>query len=109
MMGIQVAGVILMAVMGYMTFLYYKKSVLSKSEAVFFITIWGMTAYITLFPESISVLSNRLWLIRKMDFVLVVGIAFSVFLSFLAWLQQKQVRKQIEKLVDQKTETKWIE
>lgn len=107
MMGIQIAGVILMVFMGYITFVYYKKQVLTKIEAVFFIAIWGTTAVITLFPSLIDVLSQRMYMIRKLDLIIAVGIGLSLFLSFLSWLKYKAIQKQMEKLIDQKTETKW--
>ncbi len=100
MLGIQVVGIIFGLFMLYLTFLHLKRKEFTFVEAMGWFALWISIAFMTLFPNSLDFLvKGVLNLKRPLDFFIICGFLFLIFVTFFNYSQNRKNDKKIEKIV----------
>jgi hypothetical protein len=97
--GIQIVAVIFSLAMTYVTFLHFKKRELAYFEALFFFLIWLGAILLTVFPKSIDFILTTFHIYRLLDLATIVGFMFLIGLAYKNYLEIKDLKRKIEKLV----------
>ena len=100
--GIQIVVIIFSFFMFYVTFLHFKKRELSLGEALFFSLLWLGAIFLTVFPKSVDFILKTFRIYRLLDLATIVGFAVLVGLSFKNYLEIKDLKKKLEKIVREK-------
>lgn len=99
-MGIQLLGVLFGLFMIYLTFLNRKRKDYTSKESLVWIILWTGFIYVALFPNSLDFLVKRtLGLQRPLDFFIIIGFMFMVFISFYTYSIVRKNQKKLEELV----------
>ncbi len=100
MLGIQLIGVAFGLAMIYFAFLHYKRREFTGAEFGAWIILWVCISLVALFPNSLDFLIKRvLSLQRPLDFFIICGFLFLMFLSFYNYSAVRRMEKRIQKLV----------
>lgn len=100
MLGIQLIGILFGAFMLYFSFLHYKRREFTGAEFSGWILIWVCVSLVALFPNSLDILVKKILnLKRPLDFFIICGFLFLVFLSFYNYSATRKMEKRIQKLV----------
>ena len=102
MLGIlQTLGMMYIALMLYLTFLYYKKNNFSARSFSFWVVVWAFGAILLLFPQSASDLTEKLTVARVIDFYLILGLMFFSIICFINFATVRRTEQKVEDLVRQ--------
>lgn len=85
--------------MFYVTFIYWKKKLLSKRVFAGWIVIWIGFFLCSLFPKMLEPLLKELFFVRAMDFGMIVAFMILTFLTVENNVRIKKYEEQLEKLV----------
>jgi hypothetical protein len=96
---LQTIGIAYVLFMLYLTFLYYKRNSYSGSSFAFWIVVWAFGGLLLAFPESASVLTQRLHVARTLDFYLIMGLMFFSVIAFLNFRTASRTEAKVEELV----------
>ena len=99
LLGIQIIGLLFAIGIMYFTFLHYKRKEFSKPELMFWLLIWVLFGFVTLFPGSLDFIVESLSISRTMDFFTVLGFLFLTALTIQNYLIVKKNNKKLENLV----------
>jgi len=98
--GIQILAVLFGLFMLYLTFLHRKRKEFTTRESVVWVIMWLGFMYVALFPGSLDFLVKRtLGLQRPLDFFIIVGFMFMVFMSFYIYGIVRNTQKKLEDIV----------
>lgn len=100
--GIQIVAIIFSLLMIYLTFLNLKKKELALGEALFFFLIWVGAILLTVFPKSVDFILTTFHIYRLLDLATIVGFMIIMALVFKNYLETKELKKKIEKIVREK-------
>lgn len=98
-LGIQIIGILFAFFMMYYTFLRYKRKEFTIKEYSFWLIFWGAFASMTLFPQVLDPVLQTLNIVRAMDFFVVGGFLFLIFISFYTYTLVRKDQKRIEEIV----------
>ena len=99
-LGIQLLGVLFGLFMLYLTFLHRKRRDYTTKETFAWIIMWIGFIFVALFPSSLDFLVKRtLGLQRPLDFFIIVGFMFMVFISFYTYNIVRKNQKKLEEIV----------
>lgn len=98
--GIQLLGILFGLFMIYLTFLHRKRKDYTVKEAFVWTVLWIGFMYVALFPNSLDFLVKRtLGLQRPLDFFIIVGFMFMVFISFYTYSIVRNNQRKLEEIV----------
>lgn len=97
--GIQILGVLFGFFMVYYNFLQYKRKEFTIREYGFWFAFWGSFVVITLFPQVLDPLLATFGIIRALDFFMITGLLFLIFIIFYTYVQIRRTQKKLEEIV----------
>lgn len=98
-LGIQILGIVFGIFLIYFTFLNYKRKEFSKAELVIWAIVWVMFIYLTLLPNSLDFVAEKLNLVRTMDFLTILGFMFLISFTFYNYQLNIHNRRKLERVV----------
>jgi hypothetical protein len=96
---LQTLGVAYLALMLYLSFLYYKRNNYSLRSFIFWACVWAVGIVLLVIPQTTSVLTQRLRVPRVIDFYLILGLMFFSIICFLSYAAVRRNEAKIEELV----------
>ena len=97
-LGIQLIGLIFGLFMLYLSFLYSKKQVFTSREWIVWTGIWIIFLVLSLFPQLIDPLVDRLKLARAMDFFISCGFMLFAGIIFYTYNITRNNQRKLEDL-----------
>ncbi len=99
-LGIQIIGILFGVFMLYYTFLYYKRKEFRQLEFGFWVVLWGVLIAMAIWPNSLDFLVKKvLSLSRPLDFFMIVGFLFIVFLAYFNYISSKKINHKIDRII----------
>lgn len=98
-LGIQIIAVVFALIMIYFAYLYYSRGEITFRENLSWWVIWVATIFIVIFPDILRGFSQKIFITRVFDFMVVGGFVVVITLSFLAYVRVKRIEKKLEDLV----------
>ena len=100
MHGIQIFSSLFGLFMIYLTFLHLKRKEFKIAEFGLWAIFWLVLMFLALFPNSLDFLvKDLLKLTRPLDFFIIVGFLFLIFMSFSNYTDIKKNNQRIEKII----------
>jgi len=96
---IQVIGMVFAVFMMYFTFLHYKRKEFTIKEYVFWVLFWLVFIAITLFPQVLDPVLVSLNIVRALDFFIIAGFLFLIFITVYTYSIVRRNQKKIEDVV----------
>jgi hypothetical protein len=98
-LGIQILGVLFGFFMIYYTFLQYKRKEFTIKEYSFWFVFWGIFVIVTLFPQLLDPVLNTLNISRTLDFFIITGFLFLIFVIFYTYTVVRKNQRKLEEIV----------
>ena len=98
-LGIQILGVLFGFFMMYYTFLQYKRKEFTIKEYIFWFVFWAVFVVITLFPQVLDPVLSTLNIARALDFFIIGGFLFLIFVTFYTYTLVRKNQKKLEEVV----------
>ena len=98
-LGIQILGILFGVFMMYYTFLHYKRKEFTIKEYVFWALFWGVFILVTLVPQVLDPVLSTLSIGRTLDFFIIVGFLFLIFVSVYTYTIVRKNQKKLEEVV----------
>ncbi|MCH8003349.1 MAG: DUF2304 domain-containing protein [Nanoarchaeota archaeon] len=98
-LGIQILGILFGFFMMYYTFLQHKRKEFTIKEYSFWFLFWGAFVIITLFPQILDPLLSTLNIARTLDFFIIAGFLFTMFVVFYTYTIVRKNQRKLEKVV----------
>ncbi|MFH0867681.1 MAG: DUF2304 domain-containing protein [Candidatus Woesearchaeota archaeon] len=98
-LGIQILGTLFGFFMIYYTFLQYKRNEFTIKEYSFWFIFWGAFVIVTLFPQILDPLLKTLNIVRTLDFFIITGFLFLIFVVFYTYTIVRKNQKKLEEVV----------
>lgn len=98
-LGVQIIAILFAIFMIYVAFLHWKRRDINGGEIFFWVILWLGFIIITLFPDILQNITQKLFFTRVMDFLMVVAFMILAFLGFQNYISNKRMEKKIEELV----------
>ena len=98
-LGIQILGILFGFFMMYYTFLQYKRKEFTIKEYSFWFIFWSVFVAITLFPQILNPVLTTLNIGRTLDFFIIVGFLFMIFVIFYTYTIVRKNQKKLEEVV----------
>ena len=98
-LGIQILGSLFGFFMMYYTFLQHKRKEFTIKEYSFWFIFWGAFVVITLFPQILDPILTTLNIVRALDFFIIAGFLFLVFIIFYTYTIVRKSQKKLEEVV----------
>lgn len=95
-LSIQIFACLFALFMLYIAFLHLKRGNLRPSEFFFWLILWGTFIYFALFPKVLDPIMAELFIVRRMDLLMIVAFMILSFLGFQNHISIKSLQKQIE-------------
>lgn len=96
---IQLLGIIFGCLMGYFTFVKYKRKELNRSEFVWWCLGWVMLMILAVFPNFLDFIIAPLNFYRRLDFFVVIGFFVLLGLAFYNYSTVKKLERKLIKFV----------
>ncbi len=100
-LGIQILGIIFGFFMLYYTFLQYKRRDFTIKEYSFWFIFWAGFVTIILFPQILDPVLTTLNIARALDFFIILGFLFLIFVSFYTYTIVRKNQRKVEEVVRQ--------
>ena len=98
-LGIQILGILFGFFMMYYTFLQYKRKEFTVKEYSFWFVLWAVFVVITLFPQVLDPVLSTLNIARALDFFIIGGFLFLIFVTFYTYTLVRKNQKKLEEVV----------
>jgi len=98
-LGIQILGSLFGFFMMYYTFLQHKRKEFTIKEYSFWFIFWGVFVIITLFPQILDPILSTLNLVRALDFFIIAGFLFLIFIIFYTYTIVRKNQRKLEEVV----------
>ncbi len=99
LLGIQILGLLFGFFMIYYTFLHYKRKEFTIKEYSFWFVFWSAFIIITLFPRILNPVLTKLNISRTLDFFIITGFLFMIFVVVYTYIIVRKNQKKIEDVV----------
>jgi len=99
MLGIQLMGLIFGLFMIYITFLHFKRNEFTMNEAGFWAILWTAFLVVTLIPQILNPIMEKLSIARTMDLFIILGFMFLITANFYTYGVVRKVQKRTENIV----------
>lgn len=98
--GIQIIGVLFALFMFYLTFLHQKRKEFTAKEYLFWVLLWALFIYVTLFPDSLEpIVKGVLNISRPIDFLIILGFMLTMGMIFHTYTVLRKTQKKVEDVV----------
>lgn len=94
--GIQIIAIVFALIMIYFAYLHYCRGELSLTENISWWIIWVVTILIVIFPDILRNFSQKIFITRAFDLMVVAGFIVVITLSFKVYIKVKRLEKKIE-------------
>ena len=98
-LGIQILGLLFGFFMMYYTFLHYKRREFTIKEYSFWFIFWGIFVIVTLFPQILDPVLATLNIVRALDFFIIAGFLFLVFVIFYTYIVVRKNQRKLEEII----------
>lgn len=98
-LGVQIIAILFAIFMIYVAFLHFKRKDINGGEIFFWILLWSGFIIITLFPDILQNITQKLFFTRVMDFLMVIAFMILAFLGFQNHISNRRMERKIEELV----------
>jgi len=98
-LGVQIIGVLFGLFMIYLTFLYKKRGEIDQKESAFWFLVWIAFILVSIFPNFLVPLAERLSFSRVMDMLVILGFVFVIGISFYNYHTLRKTQKKVEEMV----------
>ena len=98
-LGIQILGILFGFFMMYYTFLQHKRKEFTIKEYSFWFFFWGVFVIITLLPQILDPLLSTLNIARTLDFFIIAGFLFTIFVVFYTYTIVRKNQRNLEEVV----------
>jgi hypothetical protein len=98
-LGIQIIGILFGFFMMYYTFLQHKRKEFTIREYSFWFLFWAAFVLITLFPQILDPLLETLNLARALDFFIIAGFLFLIFVIMYTYIIVRKNQRKLEEIV----------
>ena len=98
-LGVQILGVLFGFFMIYYNFLQYKRKEFTIKEYGVWFIFWGAFVILTVFPQVLDPLLATFGIIRTLDFFIIAGFLFLIFVIFYTYVQLRKTQKKLEDIV----------
>lgn len=98
-LGIQILGVLFGFFMLYYNFLQYKRKEFTIKEYGFWFIFWGAFVALTLLPQILDPFLATFGIIRALDFFIIAGFIFIIFVIFYTYVQLRKTQRKLEDVV----------
>ena len=98
-LGIQILGILFGLFMIYYTFLHYKREELTIKEYSFWIFLWVLFILVAAYPAVLNPIVSSLKVLRKMDFLTILGFMFLTGSMFYIYTIVRNNQKRLEEIV----------
>jgi hypothetical protein len=98
-LGVQIIAVLFAIFMLYVAFLHWKRKDINGKEIFFWGVLWLGFIVITLFPDILQNITEKLFFTRVMDFLMVIAFMILAFLGFQNHVSNRKMERKIEELV----------
>ena len=85
-LGIQILGTFFGLFMMYYTFLHFKRKEFTLKEVSFWLFLWIIFIYVSLFPNALDFIVKKLALSRAMDFFIIAGFMVLIAMFFYTYV-----------------------
>jgi len=99
--GMQIAGILFGIFMIYLTFLYWKRNEIGIFAFLIFMATWISFIFLALFPASLDPLLEGLHFARRLDFFIIAGFIFLIFICFHVYHTVNKLKHKFEELVQE--------
>jgi hypothetical protein len=96
--GIQILGLGFGLMMGYLTFVAFRRKTLDRAGVIFWAGIWGAFLFAVIFPGFLQGLVGRLNVIRLMDLLMVLSFLVLFGLAFWIYTRITRIDGRIEEI-----------
>ena len=96
--GIQIIGILFALIMIYFAYLHYSRNEISFLENLVWWVIWVVTIFIVIFPDILREFSQKIFITRAFDLMVVGGFILVITISFTIYIKVKRLEKKIEDL-----------
>lgn len=100
-LGIQIITTLFAVFMIYVSFLHLKQGNLKRPEFFVWLVMWFVFIYFALFPKVLDPLLARLFIIRRMDLLMILAFMILAYLGFQNHIGIKSLQRQIESIIRQ--------
>ena len=98
-LGIQILGLLFGFFMMYYTFLQHKRKDFTIKEYSFWFSFWAIFVILTLFPQILDPLLDTFSIARALDFFIIAGFLFLIFIIFYTYTMVRKNQRKIEDIV----------
>ena len=98
-LGIQILGILFGFFMMYYTFLQYKRKEFTIREYSFWFLFSSAFIVVTLLPQVLDPVLSTLSIARTLDFFIIVGFLFLIFVTFYTYTIVRKNQKKLEEVV----------
>ena len=98
-LGIQILGILFGFFMMYYTFLQYKRKEFTTKEYSFWFLFSAAFILVTLFPQILDPLLSTLSIARALDFFIITGFLFLIFVTFYTYTVVRKNQRKLEEVV----------
>ena len=98
-LGIQIIGMLFGFFMIYYTCLQYKRKEFTIKEYSFWFVFWSAFVIIILFPQILDPVLNTLNIARTLDFFIITGFLFTIFVVFYTYTIVRKNQRKLEEIV----------
>lgn len=106
-LGIQLLGLIFGLFMLYYSFIHYKRKEFTSKEWTFWLLLWIVFLYVTLFPRALDFVVSTLNLPRTMDLFIIVGFMVLIAMFFYTYTLVRINQRKLEQIV-RRIAKKWL-
>jgi len=99
MIGVQLLGMVVGLAAIHLTYLYYRRAQFTKRELYFWVILWVIFVFVSVFPKSIWPVVDYLGLSRPMDFIMIAAFIVLFALTFVNYVVNQRQGRKLEKLV----------
>lgn len=97
--GIQIIAFSFALFMIYVSFLHYKQGNLKRYEFLCWLLLWLFFIYFALFPKVLDPILAKLFIVRRMDLLMIVAFMILAYLGFQNHIGVKSLQRQIEIII----------
>ncbi|MBS3132458.1 DUF2304 domain-containing protein [Candidatus Woesearchaeota archaeon] len=98
-LGVQILGMIFGFFMIYYTFLQHKRKEFTAKEYGFWLAFWAAFLAVTLMPQILDPILSTLSIGRALDFFIIAGFLFLIFVSFYTYTIVRKNQRKLEDVV----------
>ncbi|MFC1710436.1 DUF2304 family protein [Patescibacteria group bacterium] len=98
-LGLQIIAIIFAFIMIYFALINYKRSEINKTEIIIWSFIWILVVGVVIFPNVLRSLSERFFITRLFDFLVVGGFVLVIGLVSIMYIKVRRMEHKLEKYV----------